>query len=60
MARKLDKPDHPRFPTLRAHRLGCARHDLPVQNVSVYHRRVQVAMAEQFLNRADIIAIFQQ
>ena len=32
----------------------------PVQDVGIDHRRLHVLMPEQFLNRADIIAIFQQ
>ena len=31
-----------------------------VQHVSVNHGRLYVSMSKQFLNRADIIAIFQE
>jgi len=31
-----------------------------VQNMGVYHRGAHVGVPEQFLNRADIVAIFQQ
>ena len=32
----------------------------PVQHVGIHHRRFHVPMSEEFLNRADVIAIFQQ
>ena len=32
----------------------------PVQRVGIAHRRLHVPMSEEFLNHADIIAIFQQ
>ena len=31
-----------------------------VQNMGVYHRGAHVGVPEQFLNRADVVAIFQQ
>jgi len=32
----------------------------PVQHMRVNHRRVDVLMAQQFLNRPDVVAIFKQ
>jgi hypothetical protein len=32
----------------------------PVQHVGIDHRRLHVPMPEQFLNGADIVAIFQE
>jgi hypothetical protein len=32
----------------------------PVQHVGIHHRRLHVPMPEQFLNRTDVIAVFQQ
>jgi hypothetical protein len=31
-----------------------------VQHVGVYHRRLHIPMPEEFLNGADIVAIFQE
>jgi hypothetical protein len=32
----------------------------PVQHMCVYHHCLHIPMSEEFLNRADVIAIFQQ
>jgi hypothetical protein len=32
----------------------------PIEDVGLHHRRLRIPMSEQFLHRANVIAIFQQ